>query len=79
MFLELTVHSHEKERDILYIIHALQLAADSAYIEHEFEKFVSIKANSDNNEFVFPVKVRWILSIIIYYLGIFTNGLSLPY
>lgn len=41
----------------MYAIHALQLGTEQAFIENEFNKFALIKANSENNEFHFPIKV----------------------
>ena len=54
---ELVLSSDEKEKDFRYIVHMVQLGPDSAFIEYEFEKFLAIKANGNDNNFEFKIKV----------------------
>ena len=56
-FIELVLSSNEKETDFRYIVHAVQLMADTAFIAYEFDKFLTVKANGNDNKMTFKVKV----------------------
>ncbi|XP_066922123.1 tripeptidyl-peptidase 2-like [Clytia hemisphaerica] len=53
---ELVLSSDEKETDFRYIVHAVQLMADTAFIAYEFDKFLTVKANGTDNKMIFKVK-----------------------
>lgn len=53
---ELLLSSEEKERNFQYLIHAVQLATEAAYIEYEFDSFTMMKANGGDEKLAFKVK-----------------------
>ena len=69
----MVLSSDEKEKDFRYIVHMVQLGADSAFIEYEFDKFVAIKANGNDNNFEFKIKVSSCLILIIFNYDMIRN------
>lgn len=57
MHLALKLKSLEKEKDIRYVVHAVQLVLESAFVENEFERYISLKPNSGITELTFKVQV----------------------
>ncbi|XP_057301280.1 tripeptidyl-peptidase 2-like isoform X1 [Hydractinia symbiolongicarpus] len=52
----LKLKSLEKEKDIRYVVHAVQLVPDAAFVENEFERYISLKPNSGITELTFKVQ-----------------------
>ena len=55
----LKLTSQEKENDVRYVVHAIQLEKEAAFVENKFHQYLTMTADcTEPKEFIFKVKVN---------------------